>query len=373
MKVVLAFIGVFCVCFIYNLIYKKYWQKNLKVELSFRDDVSVCGEQNELIEVVTNAKLLPVSILRVRFYVSKHLDFGGEKNVSVSDMSYKSDVFSVMFFQKITRSIAFLCKRRGYYNIDKIEIVSYNLFVKTHLTASCECDANILVLARSAPAKKMDVLYKNIYGDVILKRAFLSDPFEFKGIRAYDASDSIKDINWKASSSSEDLLVNVHGYTSNQQVMVVLNVLGDNDFVEDRVIESCISIAQGLCVRFAKSGVPTGLYTNGKNAVRGGTVFVPPAAGESHIKSIKKALALIDTKNADDIRETVLNIPEFKDSIYVFVSCASKKEVIESAKTLQVNDDVLFVNVYKKGEDRKKASERGIKMYNWEIERLENI
>lgn len=370
MKIIIAIICLLVIYMIYNFIYRRFWSKNLSVELKFKNDFCVCDEENELIEVVSNAKFLPISILRVRFYVSKHLDFGDKQNVSVSDKSYKNDIFSVMFFQKITRTIKFTCKRRGYYNIDRIELVSYNLFLKTPLTATVECDTSLTVLPKSVSAKKLDVVYNSIYGDIILQRAKMTDPFEFKGIRNYESFDSVRDINWNASARSEELMVNVHGYTSSQRVVLILNVLADNDFIDDRVIEGCVSVAQGMCVRFIKSGIPTGLLANGRDVVNAGAISLPCASGEGHIKSVRRALARCDTKNACDIRDLISDINVQKDIVYVFVSCASKKELTESVKALGVNNDVSFINVYKKGENKHKKSENGIKMFNLELDRL---
>ena len=371
MKIIVAIVCVVIVYAIYNFIYKKYWSKNLNVSLNFSNEFSACGEENELVEVVSNAKFLPISILRVRFFVSKFLDFGDKQNVSVSDKSYKNDIFSVMFYQKITRKIKFKCKRRGYYTIDKLELVSYNLFLKTPLTDTRECSLALTVLPESVSAKKLDLVYNSVYGNIVLNRAKQTDPFEFKGIRNYESFDSIKDINWKASARSEDLMVNVHGYTSSQKVMIILNVLADNDFIDDRVIEKCISVALGLSIRFIKNGVPTGLVTNGADSINGSDISLVCAAGDGHIKTIKRALARVDVKNAKDINDVISKLSLEDDTMYVFVSCASKKELIENVKTLGNDKNrVTFVNVYKKGEDRKRSSDAFVNMFNWELETL---
>lgn len=371
MKIIVAILCVSAVYIVYNCIYKKYWSKNLNVSLKFLNEFSACGEENELIEVVSNSKFLPISILRVRFFVSKYLDFGDKQNVSVSDQSYKNDIFSVMFYQKITRRIRFKCKRRGYYSIDKLELVSYNLFLKSPLTDTRECSLALTVLPESVNAKKLSLVYNSIYGDLVLNRAKQTDPFEFKGIRSYETFDSIKDINWNASARSDELMVNVHGYTSSQKVKIILNVLADNDFIDGRVIEKCISVALGLSIRFIKSGVPTGLVTNGTDVVNGGEVSLVCAAGDGHIKTVKRALARVDVNNAKDIKDVISKVTAEDDTMYVFVSCASKKELIEKVKTLgSEKKHVTFVNVYKKGEDRKRNSEACLNMFNWELETL---
>lgn len=374
MGIIICVLCLYLTYLIYDFVYKKFWSKNLFVSLNFEKDTCTSGEKNSICEVVLNKKILPVGILRVRFYVSKYLDFGNGQNVSVSDMSYKNDVFSVMFFQKITRKTEFLCRRRGFYSINKIELVSYNLFLKSPLCDERECNITCTVLPKAAEKKKTDTLYNTIYGDICLKRAQLSDPFEFVGIRKYETYDSIRDINWKASAKSDELMVNVHGYTAQKEVVILLNVLGDNQFTDDRVIEYCISIASSFAVRFVKSGVPVGLLTNGCDCVGDKEINIDCASGNMHAKAIRRALARCDINKACDICEYISNMTIRKNTMYIIISSASKKEVLNSVGTFKdFGAEAYFINVYKKGDKKSLTANGKFMVYNWEMENFEGI
>lgn len=373
-KIIIAAVFVWALYMIYNFIHKRYWSKNLFIDLKFENDICVSGEENSLIETVTNKKALPISILRVRFYVSKYLDFGNRQNVSVSDKSYKNDIFSAMFFSKITRKIDFVCRRRGFYDIDKIEIVSYNLFLRSPLTKTAKCSASLTVLPKAVQKKKIDAIYNNIYGDICVKHAPLADPFEFKGIRKYETYDSIRDINWKASAKSDELMVNVHDFTTSKEVILLLNVSGDNEFTDDRLVEYCISIVSGFAVRFVKSGIPVGFLTNASDVITKSEINILPAAGDMHALSIRRALARCDAKNAKDMCEYISTLPKKRGAMYVIVSCASKKELLKKAGELaKEGGGAFFVNVYKKGEDKAVKQNGCLNVYNWEMENSEGI
>lgn len=374
MVIIFAVISVCIVYLIYNFIYSKLWNKNLLVELYFEKDTCVCGESSFLYEVVSNLKVLPISILRVRFYVSKYLDFGDGQNVSVSDKSYKNDIFSVMFYQRIKRKTAFTCRRRGFYQIDKIDIVSYNLFLKTPLVAEMPCNLTLSVLPKFASSKKLDTVFKSIYGQMAVERAQLTDPFEFKGIRQYETFDSVRDINWNASAKSEELMVNVSGYTSNREVVIILNVTGDNNYVEDRVIEQCISISAGICAKFIKAQIPAAFITNGTDCVTGNEISLKGASGEGHIKAIRKGLSRLDWKNAVNAERMLSNIVKEPNKTYIFVSCARKKSLTDCFAHLSSdNGKATFINVYKKGDDCGLNNINSINVINWEIDRFDNI
>lgn len=373
MIILFAIISIIVVYAIYNFIYKKYWNKNLFVDLSFEKDVCVCGEESYILEVISNLKALPISILRVRFYVSKFLDFGNAQNVSVSDKSYKNDIFSVMFFQRIKRKISFTCRRRGFYQIDKADIVSYNLFLKSPLVDERACNLSLTVLPGFAPQKKLDSAFLSIYGQVAALRSQLADNFEFKGIRQYESFDSLSAINWKASAKSDELMVNIHGYTSGVEAIVILNAETDTAFADDRVVEQCISICAGLCAKFIKAQIPTSFISNAADCVTGGEVCVGSASGDGHIKAIRTALARLDCKNVSSAEAMLSNIKNDANKIYVVISSARKQSLLDCVSDLANACTLTFVNVYKRGDAQSISGNKRLNVLNWEIDRFDNI
>ncbi len=97
MEIILIIAGAALLYYLQNLIYKKYWDRGLSVSLRFSDATCTEGGKNSLIEVITNRNWLPLPVLRVRFKSGKYLRFAGSENVSVSDGSYKNDIFPLCF------------------------------------------------------------------------------------------------------------------------------------------------------------------------------------------------------------------------------------------------------------------------------------
>ena len=82
--------------FLAGIYYEKNWRKGLKVEVHFQGEPIFQGEEGFLTEIIENAKRLFLPTLQAGFAVSRNLSFGQEENTSVSDQSYKRDIFSVM-------------------------------------------------------------------------------------------------------------------------------------------------------------------------------------------------------------------------------------------------------------------------------------
>jgi len=113
-------------------IYEKLWNKNLKVSVSFAQKGISEGENGEVIEVVENRKYLPLTMLKVKFQTSRYLEFEDDLGSRTTDQYYRNDIFQIGGGEKITRTLTFTGKKRGYYHIKNIDLVGTDLFM------SCE-------------------------------------------------------------------------------------------------------------------------------------------------------------------------------------------------------------------------------------------
>ena len=126
----LLLFGMALAWFLQKKLYQKNWQKNLKIQVSFQDSAIYEGEESTLKEVVVNDKLLPIPALELGISMSRNLEFDREAkaNASITDQSYKRDVFSFLFHQQVTRTLPFQAKKRGFYEITGAHAVAYDLF-----------------------------------------------------------------------------------------------------------------------------------------------------------------------------------------------------------------------------------------------------
>ena len=96
MILIIAFICALVLMAIQRFIYARFWSKGLSVETTYKYTELEAGESNELIEIITNNKRLPLPMLHVKFDTPKSFVFENEANSSVSDNYYRDDVFTVM-------------------------------------------------------------------------------------------------------------------------------------------------------------------------------------------------------------------------------------------------------------------------------------
>ena len=115
--------------FAQRLLFRRLWDKNLTVQISFDRDYIFCGEEANLVETIVNNKYLPLPVLEVGFDMSRWVVFQDEENSTVSDMTYRRDVFTASVRQRITRTLPVRGKKRGYYRIASTTVTSYDFLM----------------------------------------------------------------------------------------------------------------------------------------------------------------------------------------------------------------------------------------------------
>lgn len=331
MEIVLMLAGAAISYILIETVYRKCWLKGLSAEIRFSDEYATPGDIVNLIEVVTNAKWIPLHFINVKFQLNKYLEFDNiDANSIVSDRSYKNDVFSLLFFQKITRTIPLVCKKRGYYTIDNIELISMGLFMNEILSYTIPISSELVVYPAFVNTEWIEVPFRKIMGAIITNKYTYEDPFEFKGIRDYQDYDSMDKINWKATAKTSEMKVNLYDYTASQEVCILLNLENQGMIRYDAILEESINIASSLLQMLIESGVSTSIISNGKDVITNDTIMFSSGSGLDHISSINLGLARLDLdKPMDDFAELMnANLSKISNNtLYILISSSKNSRI----------------------------------------------
>ena len=96
MKLLIAFVLAGVIFFIQRFVYRKLWNKNLDVSISFDREILYEDENNVLKEIITNRKYLPLPILQVKFSITRTFLFERQENTKVTDRYYRNEFFTFM-------------------------------------------------------------------------------------------------------------------------------------------------------------------------------------------------------------------------------------------------------------------------------------
>ena len=137
MTVIFLIAGAFLAVWLLETVYRRFWSNGLTVNVKFQSAPVFEGNTASLTETIENKSWLFMRVLQVGFRVDRNLKFPEDENAAVSDMLYERDVFSVMFYQKITRKIQFEAAKRGYYMINKVELMTKSLLADAEFHERC--------------------------------------------------------------------------------------------------------------------------------------------------------------------------------------------------------------------------------------------
>ncbi len=267
------------------LLYRKYWSRGFSVSVRYGKHQVTEGEKVCVCISVENRKWLPLPAILVSCALSEHL-VRVERENSGQHSRNVSELLSVLMNQRITRSIDYLCQRRGVYRISEISVQSKDLFYHEKQTEVLGCEECLTVYPACVEMDSFIPLYQNLYGQILTQRLMQEDPFFHRGVREYQPFDQMRQIDWKATAKTGELKVYVPERTAYRKVAVFLNLQSDNYFLNTPVLEESIRLAKTVCMCLNRDGLQCKIYTNGHDAETDEMVCVehlPPDTDYMHL------------------------------------------------------------------------------------------
>jgi len=264
------------------------------------------GDRVELVEIIQNAKLLPVPWLRAESRISPNLRFSRDavnEERQISANRYHRSNFFLAPFSQIRRRHSVTCLKRGHYEAGSVALAAGDLFALTQREKQLNMPCAIDVYPRLLSEDELDAPCTRWQGDLMVKRWIMPDPFMTSGVRDYRAGDPMRDIHWRATARTGALQVKIRDYTADPRMTVILNVQnselqwGNLMDYEQEGIEQGIRIAATLCLRALASGVEAGFASNGclyGEEGSGRCVFLPSRGGLEQSEILLQTMARLE-------------------------------------------------------------------------------
>lgn len=330
-----------------NYIYKKFWFRKLDLDIRFTQKTAFEGEFASMSETISNRKLLPLPWLNVKFEVSRNLHFLDNTNSVISDYYYRNDLFTVLMYQKIVRKLDFKCAKRGHYAIRSADLVTNNIMFSSKLSRHSTLLDTITVYPRIIDTSELELVARQIQGDIITKRFINPDPFLFKGIREYMPTDPLKNINFLASAQIGSLMVNLREYTVTEEIIIMLNLQDYNIWSSAEVFEESIRLTASLATYFIERSTPVGLISNGRDFITKQDVKLQSGSSGSHLTNIYELLARIDLESERNKMSSMIyeNVERGGgNKVFVLISTYHEKDFFEAFEYIRsLNYAVLWI------------------------------
>ncbi|MCR8656796.1 DUF58 domain-containing protein [Paenibacillus endoradicis] len=310
--------------------YRRFVLRHLDYSRDFNKIVCFEGEEIEMIEQISNNKRLLVPWLYIESQLEASLKFGKSDNFAVSSGSLYQNhhsFFTLRGFTKVTRKHKIIPMMRGKYKLNTVSVTSGDLMSLAKVNRTIQLNGKLTVYPKPIAIPLDKIPYHSWQGDVSVKRYILPDPFVVAGTRQYEAGDTFKQINWKATARAGSLQVHQYDFTANRKLMVVLNI-DDREGMwrvvsNPSMIEDGIRYVAGITEEVIKQGMQAGFATNMRTAQQTHSLYIEPNSGENHWLSILDAMATLELERTESFSELLDAIIASKVSYTDFLFLSS--------------------------------------------------
>ena len=245
------------------------------------------GDGVVLVEEIANRFFLPLVMVDV------DVNLPGDLRLSGYDHRRGMQRFTSRFFlppfTQIRRSIGLDCVRRGYYQLDSVNIQNH-----TH-----PAKASLHVYPRAIDAGTSNPMENDLQATASSDRRLHRDPYSFSGVRDYRPGDPFHSINYKATAKTHAVKVNNHDFFSSRNIMIYIDFqvrtypepMSTDEY--HALMELSLSYAADMVWKSIHDGYSVGLAANCRTLGKGNHIKHPMRRGHEHYMDILREMAQI--------------------------------------------------------------------------------
>ncbi|MDH4208220.1 MAG: DUF58 domain-containing protein, partial [Anaerolineae bacterium] len=212
-------------------------------------------------------------------------------------------------FQGLRRRFTIHCTERGYHAYGPATVNTGDGFGFFSRKAVTYGQDHLIVYPRLYSVAELRLPAKNPFGERGTRDRLFEDPLRTMGIRAWQPSDGLHRVHWKATARHQEMLSRLYEPSEEPQMLIFLNVTtlprhwqGSIPELTERVISVAASLA-AVCV---ESRVPVGLVSNGMLPGSDQPLRLLPGRSPNQLLRILETLAGVTGFASLPIEEMVL-------------------------------------------------------------------
>lgn len=252
--------------FIQNSVYRRRAMQDLYYRCFLSKHEAFEGETLELVEEIENRKSLILPWLKSELTTSESLDFAGSQAIVANETRFVPSFFMIRGYQKVVRRWHVTAREFGIQPIVKAVIVASDLLGFVTESAPVAINSKLTVLPRPIDLDSLAVDEKTDFGELVVRRRLLTDPFFKAGVRPYQPADDLKNVHWYATAREGELMVFEHEATLQQSLTLIINMQSRTKMFSKgenpEALRQSIRIAATAIDQTLKTGLPVKLMAN---------------------------------------------------------------------------------------------------------------
>jgi uncharacterized protein (DUF58 family) len=198
---------------------------NLSIERRFSHTRAFWGEEVTMDHIFVNNKPLPLPWLTVEDHYPVELKFisSTPSYLSMTRMMVFNVVFSLGWYERVTRHYRFKCIARGEHRFGPLDIRAGDIFGLFRRAATIDTPGSLLVYPRYVPVEQLGIPARQAFGDYKSLQMAVTDPLRLRTVREYGYGDNQRHIHWKATARRGTLQTRLFEPSATPQLYIFLN------------------------------------------------------------------------------------------------------------------------------------------------------
>ena len=257
------------------------------------------GEETDMQLRVENRKFLPLSWLRISDTWPDAVAPSDERGLRKSHLpgfSRLENLYSLRWFEKITRSYRLRFRERGVYPVGPSELSSGDLFGLFEQREMRENAETLTVFPELLPLRQLSIETENPMGENRSRRHLFEDPNQPMGVRAYHPEDEFRRIHWPATARTGELQVKVFQPVNAKTVVICVNIATSAQpwlGINHELAEHIIKLAATLCYQHIQQGYSVGLISNSCLSHSDQPFIIQPGRSTGQLSLLLESLARV--------------------------------------------------------------------------------
>lgn len=248
-------------------IWDKFCLRDIQLQRHLSEQKALFGEQLTLSLSIENAKLLPLPWVEVEERIPESLGLSDQYLglKSQSNAHVLETLFSLRWYERVTRRYSFTCGVRGVHTFGPTLIRSGDLFGFISHEQTFEKYTYLLVYPLILPLARFGLPSRHPFGMRRAPRRLLEDPSRVIGVRDYQFGDDLRRVHWKASARSMQLQSKIYEDTTTYNLLLFLNMVTKVEShygVSPELEELGICVAASIAEWALNEGYAVGLHAN---------------------------------------------------------------------------------------------------------------
>lgn len=299
-------LGLIGFTYLINELTLHYGFRNLIYKMEITKRTAEIGEEVEIYSIIENKKPLSISFLKVEESFPK--GFNLESNIYT---------LFIMPYQRVKRTYRIVGEQRGLYKIKDVHLELGDFVGFNSSQEYIELKNQLIIFPRKIDLKQKILPYGGLMGDISVKRWIIDDPLMTIGIREYTGNEPERFIHWPSTLRHGSLMVKNFDFTTDNSVMVVLNIESVKPYWKDmdrELIEESINITRAIMEELEDLKIPYGFasnaYNTGSDYVKGH--FYHPGLGKNQLNNFLEILGGINYIISSTFEKTIKDIQRIK-------------------------------------------------------------